>query len=103
MACNSPRTVASITVSPTTIFAPPIRELSMLTEVSTFLPKRRSRPLRRAPSWASSSGKALIICARATPSAWSFSAWNKVRISGSKPMRSASISTRMKLRPFESS
>ena len=43
IACNSPCTEASITVSPTTIFAPPISARSTLTVVSIFLPKRRSQ------------------------------------------------------------
>jgi len=82
--------------------APPINCGSTLTVVSIFLPKRRSSAALSPSSADSSIGKALVICA-ALRRPCVLQSVESCRIFGNRPMRSASISTRMKLLPSASS
>jgi hypothetical protein len=79
--------------------APPIRSGLTVTVASIFLPKRFSSAVVSSAVCSGESGNALSIVAFATFSASSFRRSNSSRICGISAMRSASISTRRKLRP----
>ena len=96
MLASRPRTVPSITSSPTLISAPPISARSTCSCGRTFRLKRRSRSPTSCASAASSTGNALSICASTTPSRSFLSDSNNVAISGSTSKRSFCISTRTK-------